>query len=171
MEHTKSRNYRNTGTIPQADTPQSLYQEGDTQHLPQDPICNSLYSSFPEYVPSRFQYPQNLDDLPELVTASTNDNDIDESFPGNLSHLHDTTMQNKYSRCRHNCIRRHDWISRHREPLADEEDNFVVSMSAFFVGYRPADATRYADIANFIKEWDGAWDKISRKAVVGECTQ
>lgn len=156
-EKRKSRHYRNVGGIPQTDTLEPFYQENDTLDATQGPTYNSPPTSFLRYIPSRFQYPQTVDDLHVPAKASNDDEDIDEPFLGNLSHLQDTAPHNKCPR------RRHNWIRRHQEPLADEEDNFAVSMSAFFVGYRAADATRYADIVKFIKEWDDAWDKISQK--------
>ena len=165
-EKRKSRHYRNASLIPQTDTRKPFHQENDTLDPTQSPTSKSLQTGFLQYVPSRFQYRQTVDDLPVPAKASNDDdNDIDEPFLGNLSHPQDTAPHNKCPR------RRHNWIHRHQEPLADEEDNFAVSMSAFLIGYRAADANRYADIAKFIKEWDGAWDKISRKPRIEEKMQ
>lgn len=164
----KSRNYPNTGAIPQTHTLEPLLdQEGDTLHPPRGPPWDYSQPYFVHQFPRREEYTQTLlGDLSEIANAVAGDDDddidINDPFLEKLSHhlQNRTTIFTNTEDTRSYRF----WRDRRLGPLADDYDEFAVSTNAFFAGCRDADTeNRYTDISKFLRMWDVVWNSMSAK--------
>ena len=152
--------------LPQTYTLEPLHQ--NETRFSQGPTCDCWPPCFLHFFPARAEYAKTLD-LPEIAQA-TDDRyyPLFTRFPRWPGIGGEFLPYHKYP----------DWDQPLRPNPLDEEnpryilqhyddkplvavDDFVVSMSHFFAGYRDADAKRHGEAIKFLREWDEMWREIS----------
>lgn len=176
LNRTKTIQFRNLHNtlqrLPQTYKLEPLHPD-DCLH-PQGSMCDCPQPCFLHRFPSRVQYPKTLDDdLPKIAKASDNRfYPLFHEYPRWPGIGGDFLPRREYP----------PWddiggpfipflaeeeYPRYHTPQYEEEplieyDDFVVSMGTFFAGYRDADPKRYGEAIKFIRDWDIAWNKITR---------